>query len=101
MWSADTACRPDPNVVFTRLGENEGILLQLNTKRYYNVNETGARLWELLQERSQPRHIAEALMDEYATEAPKALATVVAFVDHLYQAGLVEPEASAPHAPSA
>ena len=92
MWSAETACRPNPNVVFTRLGETEGVLLHLNTKRYHHVNETGARLWALLQERPQPHRIAEALMDEYMIAAPQALAAVVAFVDHLYQAGLVEPQ---------
>jgi hypothetical protein len=47
MWLADAACHPDPNVVFTRLGENDGVLLHLNTKRYYSLNGTGSRLWEL------------------------------------------------------
>jgi hypothetical protein len=99
MWLVDTACYPDPNVVFTRLGESEGVLLHLHTKRYYSVNETGARLWEVLQEWSQPRQIAEALMDEYVVEAPQALAAVVTFVDRLYQAGLVGRQSLAPHAP--
>jgi hypothetical protein len=97
MWSADAACHPDPNVVFTRLGENEGVLLHLNTKRYYSLNETGSRLWELLQERRQPRRIAEALMDEYVLESPQALAAVMSFLDRLYQAGLVGRQAPAAH----
>jgi hypothetical protein len=97
MWSADAACHPDPNVVFTRLGENEGVLLHLNTKRYYNVNETGSRLWELLQEQPQPRRIAAALMDEYLIDAPHALDTVVAFIERLRQAGLVARQAATPH----
>jgi hypothetical protein len=97
MWLADTACHPDPNVVFTRLGESEGVLLHLHTKRYYSVNETGARLWELLQERPQPHHIATAFMEEYVIEAPQALAAVVSFIDRLHQAGLVGLQAPAPH----
>ena len=97
MWASDIACHPDPNVVFTRLGEHEGVLLHLNTKRYYSVNETGARLWELLQDQGQPRRMAAALMDEYDVDAPHALATVVTFVEHLYQAGLIERQDPAPH----
>jgi hypothetical protein len=37
-----------PSVVFTRLNDTEAVLLHLETKRYYSLNETGARLWELL-----------------------------------------------------
>ena len=92
MWSVDTACRPDPSVVFTRLGETDGVLLHLNRKRYYSVNETGARLWELLQEQPQPHHLAQALMNEYVIEAPQALTTVVTFIERLHQAGLVTPQ---------
>ena len=96
MWSVDADCYPDPNVVFTRLGENEGVLLHLRTKCYYSVNETGSRLWELLQERRQPRRLADALMDEYVIEAPQALTTVAAFLDRLAQAGLAGRQTPAP-----
>jgi hypothetical protein len=39
--------RPEDDVVSRRL-EDEVVLVHLRTNRIYKLNETGARLWELL-----------------------------------------------------
>ena len=46
MLTSDTPMSPHPSVVFTRLDAAEAILLHLGTKRYYSLNETGARVDE-------------------------------------------------------
>jgi hypothetical protein len=38
---------PDPDVLVQRMGQ-EMILLHLRTNRFYELNRTGARLWELV-----------------------------------------------------
>jgi hypothetical protein len=46
MLTSDTPVRPHPSVVFTCLDAAEAALLHLGTKRYYALNETGARVDE-------------------------------------------------------
>jgi hypothetical protein len=90
MLTADTPVRPHPSVVFTRLDAAEAVLLHLGTKRYYSVNETGARLWELLQEGRPLATMAEVLQAEYTVDSAPAMAAVLTFVEELYQEGLVQ-----------
>jgi hypothetical protein len=37
-----------PDVVVTELDDKEAVLLHLETKNYYTLNDTGARIWQLL-----------------------------------------------------
>jgi coenzyme PQQ synthesis protein D (PqqD) len=41
-----TTARPAPDVVSRRVGD-VAVLVRLTTNRIYELNETGARLWEL------------------------------------------------------
>lgn len=90
MVTAETCVYPHPSVVFTRLNATEAVLLHLETTRYYSMNETGARVWELLQDGAPPAAMATALQADYLVDGPSALATVLAFVRDLHQDGLVQ-----------
>jgi hypothetical protein len=90
MLTSDTTVRPHPSVVFTRLDAAEAVLLHLETKRYYSLNETGARLWELLQTGTSPTGMAEALQEEYIVAGAQALTAVQAFLGELHQEGLMQ-----------
>jgi hypothetical protein len=92
MSTAKAHFRPHPSVVFTRLDATEAVLLHLETQRYYSLNETGARLWELLHDGLTPHAIAAALQEEYTVEAAPALDAVLALVEDLHQEGLVQPQ---------
>jgi hypothetical protein len=85
---------PHPSLVFTRLDNSEAVLLHLDTKRYYTLNDTGARIWELLQHGRCAQEIARALQDDYAITDEQVMPVLLAFVDELQQEGLVH--ASAP-----
>lgn len=52
------------DVVFTPL-ENEGVILNLRTKYYFTVNDTGLRIWQLLEQGSTTRQIVSAIAEEY------------------------------------
>jgi len=41
--------RPSPDVVYRRLGDT-AVLVHLGTNEIYELNDSGARLWELLTE---------------------------------------------------
>jgi hypothetical protein len=93
MLAPDTIMHPHPSLVFTRLDDTEAVLLHLDTKRYYTLNETGTRIWELLQQSRSAQEIAQALQDNYAVTDEEAMPLLLAFVDELQQEGLVQSSA--------
>ena len=46
----------------------EAILLDLNAKRYYRLNETAACVWKALEERVTPANIVERLMTQFEVD---------------------------------
>jgi hypothetical protein len=75
--------RTHPDVVFTPLEDSEGVLLHLETKRYYTLNETGCRIWELATRGQTPVEIARALAREYEIGADAARRHAEALLDEL------------------
>ena len=55
---------PNPDVISQQL-ENTMILLHLRTNRFYELNRTGARLWELLGSGMSRAEIKERMMEEF------------------------------------
>lgn len=92
MLHSDTSMliRPHPSIVFTRLDETEGVLLHLDTKRYYSLNETGAHLWELLEGGRCASDLVQNLLDVYDITSDEASHAVQDFVDTLQGNGLLE-----------
>jgi hypothetical protein len=95
MLVPETVLHPHPSLVFTRLDDTEAVLLHLDTKRYYTLNETGTRIWELLQQGRSAQDIVQALQNDYAVTDEEATPLLLAFVDELQQEGLVQ-QSSAP-----
>jgi hypothetical protein len=78
-----TALRVHPAVIYTPLDETEAILLHLETKLYYTLNETGRRIWELASEGCAPEAIAAALSADYDVPVETAESRVVRLIDEL------------------
>ena len=92
MLAPETILHPHPSLVFTRLDDTEAVLLHLDTKRYYTLNETGTRIWELLQQGCcTQEEIVRALQGDYALTDEDAMPVLVNFMDELKQEGLVLP----------
>jgi hypothetical protein len=87
--TADAIPRPGPDVVFTRFDATSAALLHLKTKRYYTLNETGARIWELLVSGKAPREIATSLNEEYDIGLDEAETCVIELLNDLRAEGLV------------
>jgi hypothetical protein len=60
--------KPNPNVIFRRLGD-EIVLFHLQTDRFYELNGTAARFWELLCEPDGGTQIHEKMMAEFAVDS--------------------------------
>ena len=63
----------NPNVIFRRLGE-EIVLFHLESDKFYELNGTAARLWELLQTGKSENEIRDEMVSEFAV-APEQLAS--------------------------
>jgi hypothetical protein len=67
------------------------VLLNLQTKRYFSLNETGTRIWEMVQQTVDEDTIVAALLREYEVEEPMARAEVRRILDELIDAQLIVP----------
>ncbi len=92
--SSEIQFRPHPSVVFTKLDDSEAALLHLETKRYYSLNETGIRIWDLLQETTSPNDVSLALQKEYDVGQEQAIVYILEFLEELRQEGLVHNRSS-------
>lgn len=87
---ADKTYRTNPNVVATTLDEAESVLLDLHTRRYYTLNETGTRIWQLLGEGCTVSGIADILTAEYDVTLEEAQNHISTLVSDLEEDGLIE-----------
>jgi hypothetical protein len=89
--------RPARHVVTTRLGD-ELVLLDVDRGDYYSLNQTAARVWDLLAAAGDEGLSAEAaanlLSREYGEPERRVRADVRALVASLWQARLVVPIAA-------
>ena len=81
---------PDPDVVITELESKEAVLLNLATKMYYTLNETGLRIWQLLSSCGTLGEISETLSGEFDVSPEKAKGSVLNLIDELINEKLVK-----------
>lgn len=67
-----------------------GVVLHTGTKRYFSLNETGARIWALVESTGDAGATADALAGEYDIAAAEAAAAVEDLLARLVDAGLLE-----------
>lgn len=86
----DTIC-PNPACLLTELGDGTGVLLDLDTKFYFTLNETGLFVWKTLlaAEGSSPQALAKALTEAFEVTPEQAERDVDALVGELRAAALV------------
>jgi len=71
-----TTPMPLEDVVFTDFEGGEGILVNLNTKQYYRLNETGALIWRGLENGRTVEDIASEMQTLYEVTREHALTSV-------------------------
>lgn len=66
------------------------VLLHLYSKRYYSLNDTGTRVWELLRQEASDGEIVETLTREYDVDAADAERAVRLLLEELLAEHLIE-----------
>ena len=83
-----TTYRPSPDVVFRRLVD-QAVLVHMETNRVYELNLTGARIWELLEDGVSGESIVTTLIDEFDADPGQLRNEVDAILGELAAEGLV------------
>lgn len=84
-----TRYRIVPDALSASLSDG-AVLLQLYTKRYFSLNDTGSRIWSLLEQHASEDEIVETLVREYDVETPEAAHAVRRLLDDLLAERLIE-----------
>lgn len=82
---------PASDVVARRLGDS-AVLIRLTTNRIYELNETGARVWEMLQGGVSVDTAIDTLAREYNAARPVVANEVEQLLQKLSADGLVVPQ---------
>ncbi|HKY23488.1 MAG TPA: PqqD family protein [Vicinamibacterales bacterium] len=77
------------DVVFRQLDE-EAVLLDLKSGKYFGLNEAGARIWQLVAEARPLGDILDTLEDEYSSERSILERDLLDLAGELCMRGLVE-----------
>lgn len=85
--------RAAPDALAATLSDG-AVLLNLRTKRYYSLNETGTRIWQLLLEGRTEEEIVERLAAEYDVERDTARDEMRVVVASLRDCALIEHDPS-------
>ncbi len=74
---------PHDQIVFTEFDGQEGVLVDLDSKRYYTLNETGVIVWRALEKGLAPTDIVKELTAIYEVTAEHATASVEKMLNDL------------------
>ncbi|OPX87436.1 MAG: Coenzyme PQQ synthesis protein D (PqqD) [Pelotomaculum sp. PtaB.Bin104] len=69
--------------------DGEKVMLNIEKGKYYGINGIGSRIWELLEIPHRVREVVDALLKEYKVEEKTCQNDVLAFLNKLYDQGLV------------
>ncbi len=88
--SPDTPRRPRADVVARRMGRT-GVLVDLRTSRIFELNNTAARVWELLGASLTPSQIVCNLAREFSVDELALGRELSRLLGQLDREGLLEP----------
>lgn len=84
----DTCYRRNPAVVCTEL-DGGAILLDLDTKYYYNLNETALKIWQSIDGSSFMSDVVGKIAEEYEVDQLRAEEGVKRTIEEFHREGLV------------
>lgn len=67
---------PFDHVISTQFDQGEGVLVDLNSKQYYQLNETAMLVWTCLEKQETLPKIIEKLTQTYEVSSDHAAASV-------------------------
>jgi hypothetical protein len=87
--SLHSAVRPSPNQVSSDLS-GETVILDLKQSVYHGLDETGAYIWNLVQQGKTIIEIRDAMLAEFDVEPARCEQDLLALLEDLAKNGLIE-----------
>lgn len=75
-------------VVFSDLGDS-GVLLNLTDEQYYELDDIGAKIWQLFQQHDDPGIVIKHLLDEYNIDEATLRRDVAELIEAMKASGLL------------
>jgi hypothetical protein len=83
MTDLGAALRPHPDVIAKRLKDKTAVLVHMGTNSIFELNETGAKVWELLAEGVSTEGIVRQLVEQFEVEEVQAADEVKRLITQL------------------
>jgi hypothetical protein len=83
-----------PSNVLVRVLDQESVLLNLNTERYFGLDAVGTRMWQLVTSALSVESAYAQLMDEFDVNPQILRANLSDLLDHLNENGLIHVQAA-------
>ncbi len=91
MLTSESRIRIEKDVLFREIG-GEAVILNLQTGKYFGLDEVGTRMWQLLAERGAVEPVVQALVAEYAVTEAQLRQDLLALIEKLAANQLVQIE---------
>jgi hypothetical protein len=73
---SEASASPHDHVIFTDLGDGDGVLVDLDSKQYFQLNETASLIWRALTKGAAVHDISRAMTEMYEVTSEHAQASV-------------------------
>ena len=83
-----------PQNVLIRFLDKESVLLNIETERYFGLDETGTRMWQLVTTAPNLESAYQQLLDEYDVEPEPLRKDLIELMNRLVENGLLQVIAS-------
>ncbi len=84
---------PSPEVLVQEL-DGEAVLLNLESERYFGLDDVGTRVWQHLLEHRRLERVCEEMQKEFDVDESRLRADILQLVEELIEAGIVTVEHS-------
>jgi len=71
------------NEVFASEIDDEVVMMNIDTGKYYGMDAIGSRIWELIEDEIQVKDLIDKLMEEYDVEEEQCRKDVLEFLNQL------------------
>jgi len=78
------------NEVFASQIDDEVVMMNIQSGKYYGMDAIGSRIWELINEKIQVQQVVDQLLEEYEVSEERCQSDVLEFLDELKENKLVE-----------
>ena len=87
-WSSTTLVAADPKIVFCDL-DNERVLLDIDSSRYFAMNKVSIHVWEAIAEPTSVADLQANLMQRFNVDADRCRRDLEALLTKLSQSALI------------